>query len=363
MAIKYKWLSGRLRELITKDIEKGINKLPAEAELCRRYNVSRQTVRLSLSLLEKEGIIEKRRGSGTYITGLAADPKRNVIDILISDDSQYIYPRLLNDIHMVLSQHGFSSEVFVTGNRIHTEREILIRLLEHPPRGLIAEGCKSALPNPNLDLYHKLRKKGCHIIFLHNYYPSMDNCLYIKDDNISGSALLTEYLVSHGHTSIGGIFKTDDMQGIERYQGFMETMRDHHLIVSDKNISWFNSNDLDRLQRFQDTYFLKKIVQESLDSCTAVICYNDIIAYFLLKELILAGYHLPEDLSIAAFDNTYLSSSQSLNLVTLAHKPHEMGTKAAQMMVDRLKGFLVPPVELSWKLVPKGSAREHTAPI
>ena len=54
------------------------------------------------------------------------------------------------------------------------------------------------------------------------------------------------------------------------------------------------------------------------------------IAYFLIKELNLAGYHLPDDMAIGAFDNTYLSNSQILTLTTLSHKSHEMGTAAAE---------------------------------
>lgn len=360
MAIKYKWLSGRLKELISKDIEKGINKLPTEKELCQRYKVSRQTVRQSLAMLEQEGIIEKRRGSGTYITGLYSAAEKNVIGVLISSDSEYIYPRVLHDIHTTLVQNGFTERIFVTGSRTHTERTILEELLEEPPRGLIVEGCKSALPNPNLDLYRKLRKKGCHILFLHNYYPALEDSLYIKDDNLAGSAMLVEHLVRQGHTAIAGIFKIDEQQGIERFQGYTEAMRDARLPIPDEWIGWFDSHDLDRLQRFHDTTFLKKIVQESLDSCTAVICYNDMISHFLIRELNLAGYHLPEDMALAAFDNTYLSSSATLALTTLAHKPHEMGTKAAQMMVNRLKGLLVTPQEVPWTLIPKESTPEHT---
>ena len=58
MAIKYKWLAGTLRDLIKKDVKNQINKLPSEQELCRRYHVSRQTVRQALNLLTQEGLIE-----------------------------------------------------------------------------------------------------------------------------------------------------------------------------------------------------------------------------------------------------------------------------------------------------------------
>lgn len=45
---------------------KGARALPSEPELVERYRVSRTTVRRALQLLEQEGRILRRRGSGTY---------------------------------------------------------------------------------------------------------------------------------------------------------------------------------------------------------------------------------------------------------------------------------------------------------
>ena len=96
-------------------------------------------------------------------------------------------------------------------------------------------------------------KKNCRFVFLHNYYQNFSQIPFVKDDNVSGSRQLTEYLLSQGHTAIGGIFHSDDLQGAERFQGFMETMRNQGLPVPDSRVGWFNSHDLDHLQRFQDT--------------------------------------------------------------------------------------------------------------
>ncbi|EDF8639532.1 GntR family transcriptional regulator, partial [Salmonella enterica] len=41
--------------------------LPTEIQLSQTYNVSRNTLRKALDILEKEGMIERKHGSGTYV--------------------------------------------------------------------------------------------------------------------------------------------------------------------------------------------------------------------------------------------------------------------------------------------------------
>lgn len=355
MAIKYKWLASELREQLPAYMKKGQQKLPPEAELCKTYHVSRQTVRQSLALLESEGLITRRQGSGSYLTGLLSDNSRNTVVLLISDEQSYIYPEVISDIQYTMSSHGFSCHIYSTYNQIGTERRYLLSLLNEPPRGLIVEGCKSALPNPNLDLYQKLEKKGCSVLFLYNYYHDYASCLFLKDDNRYGSRLLVQHLHQQGHTSIGCIFKSDDLQGQERYQGYLEAMLELHLPISDNRILWFNSGMLDRLRSGKELPFLSPLFQTAFSDCTAVICYNDEIAYHLMAEMEQLGYHLPDDIALAAFDNTYLSETDRLSVTTLSHQKHEMGTKAARMLLDKIKGLPVRSQEIPWKLTRKES--------
>ena len=115
--------------LILKNIQAGIHKLPTEQQLCTRYHVSRQTVRMAMAILEEKGLIVRKQGSGAYITGRSQKPLGNVIGILISSDQEYIYPGVISDIQDTLSGHGFTGQVFVTGNQVEQEREILLELL------------------------------------------------------------------------------------------------------------------------------------------------------------------------------------------------------------------------------------------
>lgn len=54
------------RQIVQGDLVDGA-RLPSEPESCRTYSVSRTTVREAYSMLQQEGIVEVRRGSGRYI--------------------------------------------------------------------------------------------------------------------------------------------------------------------------------------------------------------------------------------------------------------------------------------------------------
>ena len=352
---KYETLSEQLTEQIIQNLQRGITALPTEAQLAEQYLVSRQTVRAALALLREKGLIESRQGSGSYATGLSPDTSGNLIPILIASSNEYIYPHLLTDIRSSLAEKGYQLQVYPTGNDFSKERRILLSLLEAPPRGMIVEGSKSALPTPNADLYEKLMTKGVRTLFLHNKYDSLTDAVCIKDDNYYGGYLLAGHLAELGHTSIGGLFKIDDRQGPERFLGAASCLRDLGLELIDSHVGWFQSSDVDALEKKQDTRFLATFIREQLSDCSAVICYNDEIAYWLMKELSYAHFQIPRDISVVCFDNSYLSDLSKVRITTLTHKPHEMADRVAETMVRLLQGISAVSQEIPWELVRKES--------
>lgn len=132
-------------------------------------------------------------------------------------------------------------------------------------------------------------------------------------------------------------------------------MLELHLPISDNRILWFNSGMLDKLRFREEIPFLSPFLQSAFSDCTAIICYNDEIAYHMITVMEQLGYHFPDDIALAAFDNTYLSETERLTVTTLSHKRHEMGRKAAQMLLDKIKGLPVRSQEIPWKLTRKES--------
>jgi len=55
---------------ISARLQKNVNILPTEAEMCRSYSVSRQTLRKALGRLKDEHVVTGRQGSGYMLTGI-----------------------------------------------------------------------------------------------------------------------------------------------------------------------------------------------------------------------------------------------------------------------------------------------------
>ena len=69
---KYKALMERLKEDILQHRLSYGEKIPSENELAKSFSISRFTVRRAIELLTNEGWLERRQGSGTFVSSSIA---------------------------------------------------------------------------------------------------------------------------------------------------------------------------------------------------------------------------------------------------------------------------------------------------
>jgi GntR family transcriptional regulator len=65
----YDQLAEKIRQMIHQQYPPG-SQLPSESELMERYGVSRNTVRLAIQTLERQGYVHSRRGQGTFVASV-----------------------------------------------------------------------------------------------------------------------------------------------------------------------------------------------------------------------------------------------------------------------------------------------------
>lgn len=355
--MKYKEIADDLRRGINSGRYTNEQKLPTEQELTSFYHVSRQTIRQSLSLLLQEGLIEKRQGSGTYLSSRVLSPASvsNRIAVLTPFANDATFPSMLWDIQSVFSSLNLQSQVFSTENRFDRERQILTSLLDHPVHGILASGTKTALPNPNLDLYRKLLQMGTSILFWGNGYPDLPEIPCIAGDDFSGGYQLTNQLIELGHTRIAGIFPCENRSALQRWYGCACAMRDQKLDSSDDDFFWYERpNPAIRSELF-DHDALDLFLSGILTSCTAIVCFDDESAYFLIRKLQQRRIVVPDQISVAAFHATYFREISPVRITTLACSQPKIWQLAARQLLRCINGSPLQFSQPAWQTIPGDS--------
>jgi len=108
-------------------------KIPAESELAARYAVSIPTLRLAMTILVGEGLVDRRHGSGTYRS--AGSARERVVGVMVSTDviaepcTREFILRLLNLLLIGLDRMGVAYRIFPARRSIGGCHECL-RFLE-----------------------------------------------------------------------------------------------------------------------------------------------------------------------------------------------------------------------------------------
>lgn len=312
------------------------DRLSSEHELSNIFSLSRQTIRHAIEVLEKEGYVNRVQGSGTYISNNNITDKvnRKNIAIIMTYVDAYIFPQSIQHVERVLSDAGYTVQISFTNNRISREKTILEAIVEKDDiAGVIAEPTKSNLPNPNLKYYEQLMKKHVPVLFMNAYYETLKAPHVSMNDKMAGK-IATQYAIDKGHVKIGGVFKLDDGQGARRYAGFLEAMSEANLKVTGNDLLWFDTVDTETEENVRD---LAQRIRRRLATRTALVMYNDEIAYKIINEFNKMGINIPEDISIVGIDDTLLNTSGTVQISSVAYPTKEIADKTARNLLSLIK--------------------------
>lgn len=327
---KYQKLKDHLIEYIGKNQLQYSDPMPSEIELMNQFDLSRHTVRRAIADLVSEGWLYKKQGKGTFVSNPEANKTGHgkLIGVVTTYINDYIFPDIIHGIESVLSEHGYTIILGNTGNDTSKERTILKNMLNNNLAGLIIEPTKSVYPSHNKDLFDQCRKQGIPILFIHATYQNIHTSYIIEDDFRAG-AMATNYLLDQGHESIAGIFKQDDMQGHGRCEGYIQSLRQKGLSISEDHILWYSTEN-------QEAILESDKLDQMIEENTALVVYNEQIAVKLMAHLQALGKRIPEDISLISFDNSSLAKNSKVGLTTIAHPKDKLGTLAASSLLQMI---------------------------
>lgn len=326
---KYKIVKEYIKSLVKKKNLGEDDKIPSEHHLAAECQVSRNTVRKAISEMTNEGYLYTRHGVGTFVN-TQKQPTQN-IGIVTTYIDDYIFPSVIRGMTSCFSAKNYSIILANTDNNLKKEKNILTNMLAKDIAGIIIEPSKSSFYPDNIELYNKYIQRNIPLLLIHGYHKGFDFPYLIMDD-IKGGYLITEHLIKRGHRNIIGIFKNDDIQGINRSKGFLTALKDYDISIEENSLYWFHTEDRQK----KPVHIIKNIIKQNKNIPTAIICYNDQIAYNIINEIKNSGLKVPEEISVTGYDDSFLAKACNPAITTIAHPKKEFGNKAAQFLLKMI---------------------------
>jgi LacI family transcriptional regulator, repressor for deo operon, udp, cdd, tsx, nupC, and nupG len=176
----------------------------------------------------------------------------------------------------------------------------------------------------------------------------------IEIDNRAASYGMTQHLASLGHRSIAYVSgPASNILERERFQGFKDGLETAGL-------------PFDPALVLPGDYTIEAGVRAGQDLVarstrpTAVFCTSDEMAIGLMRTLFSAGLRVPEDISVAGFDDIEFAAVAEPPLTTIHQPRRELGQAAASALIELLQGRPSPKrIRLETELV----IRDSVAPL
>lgn len=332
---KYFILMERLKEDILQGKRKPGDKLPSENELAKEYDISRHTVRKALAILSNEGYIEIEHGRGSFCADIHKNNKSSKnIAVITTYISDYIFPRLIQGMDKILTEKGYSIILKNTKNSRKLELAALEDVLTKHVDGIIIEPSKSQIYSKHMEVYQKLEEQNIPYVFIHGVHAVMRDKPNIVMDDEKGAYLLTQYLIQLGHKKLIGIFKTDDNQGINRHNGFAKAIGESKMVYQAEDVIWYHTED--RAIKPQEE--IRRMILDG-KKFDAIVCYNDQIAYSIMKVLKEYQVEVPRDVSVTGFDNSIGYENGMAAITTIGHPQEKLGAMAAELLLEKIEGI------------------------
>jgi DNA-binding LacI/PurR family transcriptional regulator len=156
----------------------------------------------------------------------------------------------------------------------------------------------------------------------------------IVSDNTAGMMMATEHVLVFGHRAIAYAGPRTTSSGKARYEGFIRALSKYQIEMAEPN--WVVTT---AGSSFQDGYAACASLLELDNKPTAILAFNDFMAWGMLAFCQSQGIQVPDELSIVGYDGTSQLPPMSLvHLTTVDQHAFQQGYTAGNSLIGLLSG-------------------------
>lgn len=313
----------RLCELLLDDIRSGRqpagSRLPSEWELVGRYGVSRTTVRSALAQLDLDGLVQRRKGCGTWVhpdagrrLDAARPPTRRIAVVLCADKmNNPIYSGILAAFHDALPA-GCQAVV-------HHHHAVKPALYADVQAAVVDGGFDDA------DIA-RVQERVRRVAVLNRRHPRLPS---VCTDNRLGGMLMIRHALERGHRRIGVVHFGDEHAGGRSVEEFTLRLQGIRAACAEAGVAPVEVRlELHRMFEFGPAEAVDRLLAAA-PAVSVILAVADTLAVMLMECLAERAVPVPRRMGIIGFDDLALSRFTSPALTTVRQPVEEMGRALA----------------------------------
>lgn len=333
-------------------------RLPSEAALCERFGASRITVAKAIGTLQREGLVRRRAGSGTFVQQPPAPQASRRFGLLIPDLGG---TEIFEPICRGMMQSPLTRPHSLVWGHSPAQDERPERAAEELCRQFIEQRLDGVFFAPveyaadrhaaNHRIVDALERAGIAVVLLDRCverFPYRSRFDLIGIDNHRAGALLTQHVVKAGSRRPVFVARARSAATVHmRASGYWTAIRDAELEY------WGAAyrGNVDGPE-----FLLGLLEKEKPD---ALICQNDHTAAVVMRFLVERGVRVPQQMRVTGVDDVKYAQFLPVPLTTIHQDCAEMGRVAMLTMLERLRNPERPArdVQVDFELVVRESTR------
>ena len=246
------------------------------------------------------------------------------IGLIVSDISNSFFSSLVRGVEDSAMEKNYSLIVCNTDETLKREELYLNVLMEKKVDGLVI-----APTGENDERLRRPKRRGIPLVFVDRKLDQIESDAVLSA-NESGAYLVTKHLISCGHRKIGILL---GRKGVNTSQ---ERLTGYERALKEEGIKRRPELSVRGMSRLEGGYRATEKLLRLKEGPSALFSTNLPMAIGALRALKEAGLSVPEDVSLAGFDDAQWASTFEPTLTTVAQDPYRMGSKAVELLVERL---------------------------
>ncbi|MES2794219.1 MAG: GntR family transcriptional regulator [Planctomycetota bacterium] len=333
---KYEQLKQLIIEQITSGRLKPGDALPTERWWAEQNKLARSTVRQAMSSLERDGLIRRMQGKGTFVHEQALERFSQglaVYAMVLPETQAGFYPSLQRSFDEAAVAVHHQLLICNTGNNVDRQGNIILQLLDKQVAGVALVPVTQG-PTPVYQV-RQLQKAGIPVVFCHRRVEGINAPLLAIPFHDIGR-MVGRHLVERGHRRVA-FFAPHRTTGSLAYEtGLRVELAEARAQVPEGCVFFGADGSINPAEyETEITAALESMLRRD-DRPTAIFASFDSLAELIYLLLERFGLRVPDDISIVGLGGISRSTPMMRRLTSATVDEVQIGHRAAELL-DRMR--------------------------